>query len=163
MGGASFVVFPSQWYETFGRIIIEAYAKGTPVVASRLGAITELVQDGRTGWLFEPHRVEDLVDKLQHAMAVCTPRAAIRTAAREAYLQDYTAAANLPVLLDIYRRAIGSVDLCLNRKSGAVSECLSENQKGDLRSDVSAGSETLAERRSETLAERTTRRTHDPC
>ena len=53
MGDAAFVVVSSTWYETFGRIIIEAYAKGTPVVAARLGTMAELVRPGHTGWLFE--------------------------------------------------------------------------------------------------------------
>jgi len=49
-GEAACLVMPSIVYETFGRTIIEAYAKGTPVVASRLGAMAELVHDGRTAF-----------------------------------------------------------------------------------------------------------------
>ena len=46
MRGARCVVFPSEWYETFGRVTAEAYAAGVPVVASRLGAMAEIVEDG---------------------------------------------------------------------------------------------------------------------
>ena len=67
LGKAACLVMPSIWYETFGRTIIEAYAKGTPVVASRLGAMAELVDDGRTGLLFEPGNPDDLALKI-HAL-----------------------------------------------------------------------------------------------
>jgi glycosyltransferase involved in cell wall biosynthesis len=39
MGRARFVFFPTQTYETFGRIIVEAFAKGTPIIASNIGAV----------------------------------------------------------------------------------------------------------------------------
>ena len=58
------VIFPSIWYEIFGLIIIEAFASGKPVIASRLGVIQELIQDGRTGLLFEPGNSDDLKEKL---------------------------------------------------------------------------------------------------
>ncbi|MEO0935291.1 MAG: glycosyltransferase, partial [Cyanobacteria bacterium J06641_2] len=54
MGEAMFLVFPSKWYETFGRVAVEAFAKGTPVVAANIGAIAELVDSGRTGVHFRP-------------------------------------------------------------------------------------------------------------
>ena len=46
------LIMPSVCYETFGLTIAEAFAKGTPVIASNLGAMAELVDDGRTGRLF---------------------------------------------------------------------------------------------------------------
>jgi len=39
--GARFLIFPSEWSETFGLTIIEAFGSGVPVIASRLGAVTE--------------------------------------------------------------------------------------------------------------------------
>lgn len=51
---AVFVVIPSLSYETFGRTAVEAYACGTPVLASRTGALAETVVEGSTGLLFEP-------------------------------------------------------------------------------------------------------------
>ncbi|MDQ3916520.1 MAG: glycosyltransferase [Actinomycetota bacterium] len=51
---ARFVVMPSLSYETFGRIPVEAYACGSPVLASRIGALAETVVDGETGLLFTP-------------------------------------------------------------------------------------------------------------
>jgi glycosyltransferase involved in cell wall biosynthesis len=60
MGRATAVLFPSEWYETFGRVVIEAYSRSTPVIASNLGAISELVVPGETGLLFEPGCPESL-------------------------------------------------------------------------------------------------------
>lgn len=49
---ARLLIFPSTWPEPFGMGIIEAYARGVPVMASRAGGIAELVEEGRTGILF---------------------------------------------------------------------------------------------------------------
>jgi glycosyltransferase involved in cell wall biosynthesis len=48
------VVVPSRWYEGAPRSIIEAYATGVPVMASAIGAIPEVVANGRSGFLLPP-------------------------------------------------------------------------------------------------------------
>ena len=60
IGRATLLVFPSRCYETFGRVAVEAYAKGTPVIASRHGAPGDIVREGATGLLFEPGNGDDL-------------------------------------------------------------------------------------------------------
>jgi glycosyltransferase involved in cell wall biosynthesis len=61
---ARFLVVPSEgYYETFGMVIIEAYARGVPVVASNLGVLPELVSDQQTGLLFEAGNAVDLTEK----------------------------------------------------------------------------------------------------
>lgn len=59
------LVVPSLWYENSPLVIQEAYGMGVPVVASRLGALAEKVEDGRMGRLFEPGDVADLTLVLQ--------------------------------------------------------------------------------------------------
>jgi glycosyltransferase involved in cell wall biosynthesis len=54
MGDARAVIASSELYETFGRVVIEAYAKGTPVIGANIEAIGELIEPGRTGLLFSP-------------------------------------------------------------------------------------------------------------
>lgn len=54
------LVAPSEWEEPFGRIAIEAYQVGTPVIASAIGGLNELVEDGVTGYKFEAGNVENL-------------------------------------------------------------------------------------------------------
>lgn len=48
MKEACSLVFPSEWYETFSRVVAEAFATGTPVIAANIGAVAELVEHGRT-------------------------------------------------------------------------------------------------------------------
>ena len=69
MSSALALVLPSIWYENFPRTLVEAYACGLPVIASRIGALAELVEDGVTGLLFEPGDNGDLVQKLRWARA----------------------------------------------------------------------------------------------
>lgn len=57
---ASLVVVPSIWFEPFGLVIIESFSFGTPVLASAVGAIPELVKDGYNGILSKPGDVENL-------------------------------------------------------------------------------------------------------
>jgi glycosyltransferase involved in cell wall biosynthesis len=106
MGAAKLLVFPSEWYETFGRVAIESFAKGTPVIASRIGAIAEVVDDLSNGLLFEPGNAADLGLKLQWAFDHPGELQIMRAAAREAYLQKYSAEENCRRLIQCYRLAI---------------------------------------------------------
>lgn len=62
--GCRCVVVPSEWHETFGLVILEAYALGKPVIASRTGGIPEVVQEGTTGLLFEPGNALELAEAM---------------------------------------------------------------------------------------------------
>jgi len=57
----SFLVLPS-FFETFGSVVIEAMASGKPVIASRIPGPAEVVEPSRTGFLFSPGSVKELVD-----------------------------------------------------------------------------------------------------
>ena len=106
IGDAALLIMPSVWYETFGRVIAEAFAKGTPVVASRLGAPAELVTDGKTGLLFEPGGADDLALKVRQLTRDGDALMAMRKAARRQYEQKYTAESNHNRLMAIYRQAL---------------------------------------------------------
>lgn len=58
---AKALIAPSEWEEPFGRIVIEAYQFGTPVIVARNGGLPELVVDG-SGYVFEPGNVKQLAD-----------------------------------------------------------------------------------------------------
>jgi glycosyltransferase involved in cell wall biosynthesis len=63
--GARVVVVPSLWAETFGLVAAEAMSHGVPVVASRIGALSETVRDGETGLLAEPGDVSGLASAIR--------------------------------------------------------------------------------------------------
>ncbi|MCT7985722.1 glycosyltransferase family 4 protein [Laspinema sp. A4] len=107
MGNASFVIFPSEWYETFGRVAVEAFAKGTPVIAANIGAIAELVEQGRTGRFFRPGDVEDLIEQVEFALDHPDQMAQMRREARAEFEEKYTADRNYQLLREIYSRAKG--------------------------------------------------------
>lgn len=106
MRAAGWLVLPSLWYENFPRTIVEAYACGLPVIASRLGALPELVDDGVTGLLFEPGSAEDLARVLRWADAHPDDMARMGRAARARYDALYTPQRNLQMLNTIYADAI---------------------------------------------------------
>jgi glycosyltransferase involved in cell wall biosynthesis len=60
------VVVPSQWYEVFGIVIIEAQAMGKPVLASRIGGITEIIEDNKNSFLFSPGNHIELAKKINN-------------------------------------------------------------------------------------------------
>lgn len=59
------IVVPSVWWEPFGLVVAEAMSYGKPVIASRSGALPELVEDGVTGLLFPPADVPSLVNAIR--------------------------------------------------------------------------------------------------
>jgi glycosyltransferase involved in cell wall biosynthesis len=106
MKGARVLVFPSQLYENFPLTILEAYACGVPVIASRLGAMAEVVQEGRTGLFFEAGNPDDLARTLKQAWEQPELLRALGRQARLEYEASYTAAANYRQLMAIYQRVI---------------------------------------------------------
>ncbi len=108
MGNAAFLLFTSEWYETFGRVAIEAFARGTPVIASEIGAISELVEPGRTGLRFRPGDPEDLVSKVEWALAHPEKLAQMRREVRTEFESKYTAQENYRRLMEIYASACNS-------------------------------------------------------
>lgn len=105
--GSRFLVWPSEGiYENFGMVAIEAFACGVPVIASRTGVMTEIVEDGRTGLLFEPGDPEDLAEKVAWAWAHPREMAEMGREARREYEIKYTAERNYDQLMAIYRAAL---------------------------------------------------------
>ncbi len=106
MAHAAFLVLPSVCYEGFPRTLVEAFASGMPVIASRLGSMAELVSDGRTGLLFEPGSAEDLAAKIRWAQAHPAEMLQMGQAARLEYEARYTPERNCAELIAIYRSAM---------------------------------------------------------
>ncbi len=109
MSGALALLMPSIWYEYFPRTIVEAFACGTLVIASRICALAELVQDGVTGLLFEPGNPRDLADKMDWALENPEAMTAMGRQARAQYEAEFSAEVNYQQLLEIYQGAIEAV------------------------------------------------------
>lgn len=105
---ARFVVVPSICLEQFPRVLVEAFSCGVPVIASRLGALAEIVRDGETGLLFEPGNAADLATKMRWAQAHPQACHTMGQAAYAEYRSRYTAERNYDELLAIYREAIAA-------------------------------------------------------
>src|ERR1041385_5867322 len=105
MRSAEFLVFPSEWYETMGRTIMEAFAVGTPVVASRIGPPASMIVPGETGFHFQPGNVAELRERVEWCSNHLVELRAMRRRARQAFEANYTGAANAEILLTAYGMA----------------------------------------------------------
>jgi glycosyltransferase involved in cell wall biosynthesis len=103
---SSFLVFPSECYEPFGRVIIEAFACGVPVLASRLGAAAQIIEDGRTGLHFRSGDPGDLATKAEWAWTHKKEMEEMGREARREYERKYTEDKNYEILMDIYKHAV---------------------------------------------------------
>jgi len=105
MRRARLLVLPSICYENFPRTLVEAYGCGLPVVASRLGAMAELVSDGETGAHFEAGDASGLASTLATLHAAPERCARLGVQARAQYERELTPAANYRQLMSIYSAA----------------------------------------------------------
>lgn len=105
MKNAVVLLVPSVWYEGQPVVISEAFACGLPVVASRLGAMEYMVDDGRTGYLFRPGDSDHLTKVITDLLSNSTRLTPMRRVAREEYETKYTADINYEILLNIYQSA----------------------------------------------------------
>jgi len=99
---AQFLIFPSAWYECFPLTLIEAFACGVPVVASKLGAMAEIIDDRRTGVFFEPGGSTDLAEKIKWAFSHPEELQTMSRECRNEYLEKYTVEENFRQLMHIY-------------------------------------------------------------
>lgn len=102
-GSARFVVIPSLWYETFHRLHLDAFSRGTPVIGSDLGSMRAIIGHRRTGAHFTPGDSADLVRQARWLLSL--PRevyAEMRRAARQEFESHYTATISHDRLMRIY-------------------------------------------------------------
>ncbi len=103
MGRVKAVVVTSQCYESFGMMIIEAYAHGVPVIAGRIGGFPQLVQEGETGLLFDYDSADALCEAVKRFESMQGVDWAANT--RRAFREHYTEEANYARLTEIYAAA----------------------------------------------------------
>lgn len=98
LGHAAALLFPIDWPEPFGLVMIEAAARGTPVLAFRSGSVPEVIEDGVTGIVVDD--VNEAIDALPRLAALS--RAGVRAAIERRFGVDRMAQA----YVDVYHRLI---------------------------------------------------------
>lgn len=101
--GAALVIVPSRVAETFGNVVMEAFAHQTPVLVSGLGALKELVQPEKNGRWFEPENVDDLAAQTNRMLKQPELLQRFGHNARQTYLEHYTPQRNFAILEAIYQ------------------------------------------------------------
>jgi glycosyltransferase involved in cell wall biosynthesis len=103
------LVLPSIWYENMPMTLVESFMNGLPIIASNIGALAELVEDGVTGLLFTAGDANDLSKKMK--WAIDHPELMLKMGgnARNKYLSTYCPEVNIKLLVDIYHEAISSI------------------------------------------------------
>jgi len=105
MRQAAFLVLPSEWYEGFPLVLVEAFAHGLPVIASRLGSMDDIIRDGENGLLFAPGDAADLAGKAKWLLENPQQTQRLGENARRTFLANYTAERNYAQLMMIYEDA----------------------------------------------------------
>jgi glycosyltransferase involved in cell wall biosynthesis len=99
LGEAYAVLFPIDWPEPFGLVMIEAMACGTPVVAYPRGAVPEVLEDGVTGWIVED--IEEAVQAVERVSAISRARC------RQVFEERFLASRMAQDYLRIYKELLG--------------------------------------------------------
>jgi len=107
-------IVPSEWYEGFPMVILEAYACGTPVIASRIGSLNEVVVEGETGYKFTPGDSSELKDIVKRVFQSGSNNNDMRNNIRRVFNENYTDERNYDLLMNIYRSVIEAIT---NRES----------------------------------------------
>lgn len=105
---SSFLIFPSECFETMGMTILEGFAFSKPVLASNRGAAKDLVVDGVNGILFEPGNPIDLAAKISYLFSHDQERIEMSKNAYRFYRERFNRENNYRDLMDIYRKAVNA-------------------------------------------------------
>jgi len=105
---ARLLVVPSLWFEPFGMVAIDAMALGVPVIASRIGGLPYVVEDGVTGSLFEPGSPKDMEQQVRRLWE--DPQLCVRMgrAAQQKVMREFTEDTYFHNLMAVYQTAIHS-------------------------------------------------------
>ena len=100
---SKFLIFPSEWYESFPMTILEAFREGTLVMASNIGSVKSIIKDKYNGILFEPGNHKDLINKVEWILnnpKICDQ---IALNANNEFYKKYSSEINYKQLIQIYQ------------------------------------------------------------
>ena len=101
------LIFPSIWYEGLPFTIVEALSTATPVLASRLGSMAEIIEDGSNGFHFNVNDEKDLGRTVQRFNQLNEEEHQImRAAARRSYELKYHPETHYQAIFSVYKKAI---------------------------------------------------------
>lgn len=103
---AIFMVVPSECYETMSYAILESFACGVPVIASRIGALSEIIKDGKNGLLFDSSDPDDLAEKINYMCENPDKVIEMGKYARKCAEEKYSPQKHYKRLIEIYEKAI---------------------------------------------------------
>ena len=104
---SQFGVVPSEWYENFPIVALEYFAAAKPVIASRIGGLPYVVEDGQTGYLFDPGNVEDLVATVTRLRNDPAAAANMGCLGRKLAETRYGPEASYNTLVNIFNKVLG--------------------------------------------------------
>jgi glycosyltransferase involved in cell wall biosynthesis len=106
MQDARALIFPSLWYEGIPRTILESFATGTPVIASRIGSMESVVEPRQSGLHFAPGDAADLIRQVEWMLDHPGEWQTIRQRTRAVYEAKYSAERNYQMLMKIYETVL---------------------------------------------------------
>lgn len=106
LAGMSVLCVPSVGEEAFGRTVIEAGACGVPVVASRMGGLVDVIEDGRTGLLISPEDPRELAEAVMKLLKDSAYAKKMARAARERVETEFGLEKMFESTLEVYKEAI---------------------------------------------------------
>ena len=106
IGKAKLTIFPSEWYETFGKVIVDSFSKGTPVAVSDIGSLPDLVTNNLNGIVFKTRNEKSLFEEVKKAWTQQGYLEKLSKEAKNTYDQFYTPDKNYERAVSIYKKVI---------------------------------------------------------
>lgn len=103
---AKLLVLPSECFETFGLVVVEAFAFGTPAAVSNIGPLPSIVKHGKNGVVFMPADPDNLLHTIRTAWETPGMLGRLGLVARSDFEAKYTGEANYTMMMTIYQRAM---------------------------------------------------------
>lgn len=103
---AMFLIFPSEWYENFPYVLLESFSLGIPVIASRIGGVSEIIEEGENGLFFQPGGVDEIKEKILILIKNRDLLLSMRFKARGSAEEKYSEEKGYKDLIKIYNQFI---------------------------------------------------------